>query len=133
MTAWRLWWVACVVVLAGAMAGCAPGGVQSIGFGMGGSGCTLANGAASFPAGSSVQMVAEFSPPLAAGETVTITVSKDGTNVADGSGTLQLDQPQSCIGGTLPTLAAGHYKVVIASTPKGTGMPALAGEFDVTP
>lgn len=120
------------LLLAGAASGCGAGSVQTIGFGTGGSQCTLANDASSFAVGVPVQFVAVFTPELPAGDTVTITLSQDDKELTDMSGTVKLDAAQNCIGGGWRTLTAGHYGVVLSSQ-ADTGMPPLAGEFDVTP
>jgi len=121
-----------VLLIAAIAAACGPAAVESIGFGTGGQTCTLANEASSFASGVPVQFVSVFTPELPAGDTVNISLTQDGRDRPDLSGTVHLDVAQNCIGGVWRTLSAGHYRVVIESA-SDTGMPALAGEFDVTP
>ena len=120
------------LALAAAASGCGPAAVETIGFGTGGSGCTLANSASSFAAGVPVQFVATFAPDLPAGSSVVISLSQDGKDLPDYAGTVHLDVARNCVGGGWRSLNAGHYRVVLTSS-SDTGMPALAGEFDVTP
>jgi hypothetical protein len=78
------------------------------------------------------QFVAEFQPTLPAGDTVKITISRDGSDLPDLSGSVKLDTAQDCIYGGWPRLTAGHYHVVVAP---GTdaNMPPIDGDFAVTP
>ena len=119
-------------VLVVVVSGCSAAAIESIGFGTGGSQCTLANQAPSFAVGVPVQFVATFSPDLPAGSSVAISLSRDGTALPDLSGTVNVDVAENCIGGTWKSLDAGHYLVTLTVS-SGTGMPPLAGEFDVTP
>ena len=120
------------LLLAGLASGCGPAAVETIGFGTGGSGCTLANGASTFTTRVPVQFVATFVPDLPAGASVAISLSQDGKDLPDLAGTVHLDQGQNCVGGGWRSLATGHYRVVINPSSE-TGMPPLSGEFDVTP
>jgi len=108
--------------------GCSASEVQSIGFGTGGSGCGLTDVASTFAAGVTVRMVATFSPLPSS---VTVSTTKDGLHF-DGPTTVKLDGSQNCVSGSLPNLTSGHYKMVISTIPPSQ-MPALTGEFDVTP
>jgi D-glucuronyl C5-epimerase C-terminus len=108
--------------------GCSASEVQSIGFGTGGSGCDLTDVASTFAAGVIVRMVATFSPLPSS---VTVSTTKDGLHF-DGPTTVKLDGSQNCVSGSLPNLPSGHYKTVISTIPPSQ-MPALTGEFDVTP
>jgi hypothetical protein len=101
------------LLLAGVAAGCGPAVVETIGFGTGGSGCTLANGASSFASGVPVQFAATFAPDLPAGSSVAISLSRDGKDLPDLSGTVHIDVAQNCVGGGWGSLNAGHYRVVI--------------------
>jgi hypothetical protein len=113
------------------VAGCGAGAVQSIGFGTGGSGCDLAHAASTFSAGSAVDMVAQFSPALPSGDTVSVTVSRDGTPVPELGSSLTLDGPHDCLRGSMSNLEPGHYQYAISSA-VSTGMPTLTAQFDVT-
>jgi hypothetical protein len=124
--------VVAALVLAGVASACEPAAVETIGFDTGGSGCKLAEIASSFAAGVPVHFVATFAPDLPAGASVAISLSRDGKDVPELSGTVNLDKAQNCIGGVWKTLDAGHYRVVLDPS-SDSGMPALTGEFDVTP
>ena len=120
------------LLLALVASGCEPAAVETIGFGTGGSNCTLANTASTFAAGVPVQFVATFAPNLPAGSSVAISLSQDGKNLPDLSGRVKLDAARNCIGGVWRSLEAGHYRVVLKPS-SGSALPSLAGEFDVTP
>ena len=104
---------------------------QSIGFGTGGSGCTLTNVASTFPRGVPIRDVLTFSPALEAGGTVMITVELNGTELVDLRETVKIDEPAPCIYGTMTPLEAGHYRVEYEVSP--SMMPPISGEFEVTP
>jgi len=105
--------------------------VTSVGFSTGGSECSLGVAASSFAAGVPIHTVLTMSPPLPAGGTVTVSVEKDGVEVADARQTINMSEPAPCVWGTLPELEAGHYRMTYAITP--SAMPPVSGEFDVTP
>lgn len=118
------------LLLAACGGGSAGPDMQTIGFGTGGSGCTLTGTASSFPIGATIRDVATFSPPLEVGTTITTSVHKDGDELIDRE-TLTVDAAAACMQGVLSPLEAGHYKVTVEITP--TSVPPLTGEFDVTP
>ena len=105
--------------------------IETIAFGTGGSGCTLANVGSSFAPGVPVRVVVEFSPALPAGGTITINAPENGTARVALSGTIKMAEPTPCMSGTLPPLGAGHYRVEAEAKPSTT--PPISGEFDVTP
>jgi len=107
--------------------------IETIAFGTGGSGCTLANVGSSFAPGVPVRVVVEFSPALPAGGTVTVTINvpENGTTRVALGGTIKMAEPTPCVSGTLPPLGAGHYRVEAEASPSTT--PPISGEFDVTP
>ncbi len=104
---------------------------QTIGFGTGGTGCTLTNVALSFPRGVPIRDVLTFSPALPAGGTVTIKVERNGTELVDLREMITVDEPSDCIYGTMPSLEIGHYRMEYEVSP--STVPAISGEFDVTP
>ena len=121
------------ILLTCTLAACGPGIVESIGFGTGGkTECKIVNPASTFAAGSSVQFVAEFQPALPAGDTVKITVSRDGNDLTDLSGSVKLDKAQDCIYGGWANLAVGHYHVLVAPG-ADANMPPIDADFAVTP
>ena len=105
--------------------------VTSVGFSTGGSECTLGVAASSFAAGVPIHAVLTMSPPLPAGGSVTVSVEKDGVDVADARQTIDMTEAAPCVWGTLPKLEVGHYRMTYAITP--SAMPPVSGEFDVTP
>jgi len=105
--------------------------IETIAFGTGGSGCTLANVGSSFAPGVPVRVVVEFSPALPAGGTITINAPENGTARVALSGTIKMAEPTPCMSGTLPPLGAGHYRVEAEARPSTT--PPISGEFDVMP
>jgi len=105
--------------------------IETIAFGTGGSGGTLANVGSSFAPGVPVRVVVEFSPTLPAGATVTINVPENGTARVALGGTIKMAEPTPCVSGTLPPLGAGHYRVEAEASPSTT--PPISGEFCVTP
>ena len=110
------------------------GSTQSIGFGTEfdpSSGCGLKDPASSFTSAEAVNLAARFDPPLPAGDTVTITVSHDGRERTDLSGTVNVEEGQDCIRGEWGTLQPGQYRVAVRSAME-TNMPALRADFAVT-
>jgi hypothetical protein len=105
--------------------------IQAIGFGTGGSGCTLTNVASSFPLGVPIRDVVTFSPALPAGGTVTIKIAMNGSELVDRRETITVEEPAACIQGTLSPLEVGHYRLDYEVSP--STMPPISGEFDVTP
>jgi hypothetical protein len=102
--------------------------MQSIGFGTGGSGCVLDVTTHTFASGTPVRIVAQFTPELAAGTTVTIKVAKDGGSLED-RGVVNVDTPSDCIGGAMTPLGPGHYHVELDVSQ--SSMPAITGDFVV--
>ena len=105
--------------------------IQAIGFGTGGSGCTLTNVASSFPLGVPIRDVVTFSPALPAGGTVTIKLSENGTELVALRDPTKVGAPAACVSGTLSPPGAGHYRVEAEASP--STMRPISGEFDVTP
>lgn len=104
--------------------------IQTIGFGTGGSGCTLTNVTSSFPLGVPIRAVVTFSPALPAGGTVTVKVEMNGMELVDLRRTIKIEEPAPCIYGTMPPLEAGRYRVEYEVSP--SEMPPISFEFDVT-
>jgi hypothetical protein len=105
--------------------------VTSVGFSVGGSGCTLGDAATSFAAGVPIRTVLTMSPALPTGGTVTVTVEKDGAEITEARQTITMDEPAPCIWGRLPALEVGHYRMTYAISP--SAFPPVSGEFDVVP
>lgn len=105
--------------------------VNSLGFGTGGSGCVLTEVASSFPVGVPIRSVLTMEPALSAGDTVAITLEKDGVELVDGRQTITIEEAAPCIYGTLPELEAGRYRMGFDVS--SDQMPPIAGEFDVLP
>jgi hypothetical protein len=105
--------------------------MQTVGFGTGGSECSLTDVASSFQLGVPIRSVLTFSPALPAGGTVTISVEHDGTELVDRRQTLTLDEPAPCVYGTMTPDEVGHYRVRYTIEP--STMAPMVGEFDVTP
>jgi hypothetical protein len=120
------------VTLSGVLGGPAGwSGMESVGFGTGGTYCTLATTASTFSPADTVRVVTEFSPELPAGTIAKISMSINGSVLASSRETLTLDAPTGCISGAVSDtpLAIGHYRWDISPD---TG-PPIGGEFDVTP
>jgi hypothetical protein len=103
---------------------------QSVGFGTGGSECTLTGTAASFPAGTPIRIVASFSPALAAGSSVTISWERDGIQLTSRREIVRFDEPADCIYSQHDALPLGKYRIEYEL--ESSAMPPLAGEFEVT-
>jgi hypothetical protein len=107
---------------------CSPAGVESLGFGTGGTGCQTTGTASTFPVGTVIHMAASFSPVP---QHVDIKLTKDGVEDPH-SGSIDLGGSDNCITNDFADLEPGHYLMTLTPTPAG-GMPALTGSFDVTP
>lgn len=106
------------------------GDIQTLGFGTGGSGCTLDGVISSVPLGAPVHMVGSFTPDLPRGSKVTVTVSVDGATQPDLGGTIDIDTPSNCVNGIITPHLSGHYVVRLEVEPGS--MPPLEGTFDVS-
>ena len=104
--------------------------LESVGFGTGGSECTLTGTATSFSAGTPIRIVASFSPALPADSSVTIFWERDGTQLTSRREIVRLDESADCIYSTHESLPAGHYRIKYEL--ESSAMPPLAGEFEVT-
>jgi hypothetical protein len=104
--------------------------VESVGFGTGGTDCTLATTATHFSSADQIRVVAEFSPELSTGTVVKIWLSRDGKALESTRQTFTLDASTGCISGGLSDapLAVGHYRWDISPDTA----PAISGDFDVT-
>lgn len=103
--------------------------LQSIGFGTGGSECTLLDDASSFPLGVPVRAVVTLSPPMPAGSSVTTKLKRNGAELLDYRDTITFDEPAPCVYGTMTRLESGHYEMTFEISP--SAMPPISGEFDV--
>jgi hypothetical protein len=104
---------------------------QAVGFGTGGSECTLTDVASSFKQGVPIRDVLTLSPDLPAGSTVTVKVEMNGAELVDLRDTINFTEPAACIYGTLSGLEVGDYRVEYGITP--STMPPASGTFSVTP
>ena len=123
----RLWIAALAAGCALSVVACGASEVASIGFGTGGIDCELESVGSTFPAGTTVRMVATISPLP---DSVTISTTRDGGPL-QGPATVELDGSVPCVYGNLADLEAGHYQVVV--TIPGSQSPPLTGDFEVTP
>ena len=105
--------------------------IQTIGFGSGGSGCTLTNVARTFRLGVPIRYIVTFSPALPTGGTSTIKIAKNGTELVDRRETIKATEPAACLQEPLSPLEVGHYRVDVEVSP--STMPPISGEFEVTP
>lgn len=103
--------------------------VESVGFGTGGTDCSLATTATRFSSADPIRVVAEFSPELSTGTVVKIWLSLDGKVLESSGQSLTLDAPAGCISGPLSDtpLAVGHCRWDISPDTA----PAISGGFDV--
>lgn len=102
----------------------------SVGFGTGGSECSLTDPGSTFPHGVPIRTVLEMSPALPTGGTVTIKLEKDGIELVEARQTISVTEPAPCVWGTLPDLDVGHYRMTYVTSPGQ--MSPVSGEFDVT-
>jgi hypothetical protein len=107
-----------------------PSSIESVGFGTGGTDCTLTTTSRTFAPADPVRAVAEFTPELPTGTIVKISLSLNGNVLESSRQTLTLDAPAGCISGAVSDtpLATGHYRWDVSPD---TG-PPIGGEFDVT-
>jgi hypothetical protein len=112
------------------MSGPPAADIQSVGFGTGGSGCTIEGVGSSFPLGVEIRDVVTFSPALPTGATVQIRVEHNGAELTDMRETLTIEDPAPCIHGAMTPPEVGHYRVVYEISP--STMPPISGEFEVT-
>ena len=105
--------------------------VASIGFGTGGSECTLEGTASSFPLGVPVRAVLTLSASLPADGTVTVRLKRNGAELLDQRDTITFDEPASCVYTRSKQFDVGHYQMTFDVNP--SAMPPISGEFDVTP
>jgi hypothetical protein len=110
-----------------------PGGpnLVSVGFGTGGSECTLTGTAENYVVGTPVRIVVTFSPGLPAGATVTITTMREGAERVSSRETVVVDATDTCVAGTLPELEVGRHVVRVDFDP--SSMPPLEDEIEITP
>lgn len=120
-------WQLRLVSVALAVAACGGSQAASIGFGTGGLDCELEGTASTFPAGTTVRVVARFDP---APGTVIVKATKDGSPLHDPE-TITLDGTLPCVYGELPNVEAGSYEYVLTIPDSKT--PPLTGRFEVTP
>ena len=104
--------------------------VQSLGFGTGGSECTLTGTASRFSEGTPIRIVASFAPALPAGSSVTVFWERDGTQLTSMREIVRLDEPADCIYSSHESLPIGAYRIEYEL--ESSEMPPLAGEFEVT-
>jgi hypothetical protein len=105
--------------------------IQSLAFGTGGSECQISGLTSTFRLGESVRSVVTFEPALQAGDTVSITVERDGTELIEQRDTVTMVEPAPCIHSTWMPTDTGHYRVVYTIDP--SAVPPIEGAFDVLP
>jgi hypothetical protein len=103
-------------------------GFETIGFGLGGSQCTIATQMRTFAPDDPIRVNAEYTPSLPAGTVVTIHLSRDGTEVGGYPQTVTFKTATKCVYGSISpgTLPAGHYRLEVVPD----SAPAISGEFD---
>lgn len=103
-------------------------GFETIGFGLGGSECTIATLMETFAPDDPIRVNAEYTPSLPAGTVVTIDLSRDGTEVRGYPQTVTFKTATKCVYGSISpgTLPAGHYRLEVVPD----SAPAITGEFD---
>ena len=111
-------------------AGTGSGSMQSLGFGTGGSGCTLTGAGRSFSEGSPVRALAMYSPGLQPGSTITVATYRDGVELVGRRQLIRVEEESDCAFVGQLLLEPGEYRVEFAldSSP----MSPLSGEFEVT-
>lgn len=112
--------------------GSAPAGdIQILGFGTGGSGCTLDGVISSVALGTPVHMVGSSTPGFASGSKVIVTVSVDGSPQTDFGGEIDIDTPSDCVSDIITPHLPGHSAVLLEI--ESSSKPAIEGAFDVNP
>ena len=103
-------------------------GLETIGFGIGGSDCSLGKPARTFATTDKIWVVADYSPSLRAGTVVTFNLTHDGIPVDGYPLKITLDVVTKCVHGTVSpgVLPAGHYRLDVVPD---TARP-VSGEFD---
>ena len=104
--------------------------MMSVGFGTGGSECSLTDTASTFQPGVLIRTVLEMSPALPTGGTVTVKLEKDGIELIEARQAITVTEPSACMWGTLPDVEVGHYRMTYSISPGQ--VPPASGEFDVT-
>jgi len=105
--------------------------IESVVFGTGGTGCVVGTAASTFASSDTIRMVAQFTPDVPVGSTITIKVSKDGSELPAAGGTMAIGTAANCISGTLIPLEPGQYFLEVAISPGS--LPPVGGTFDVHP
>jgi hypothetical protein len=107
---------------------CDESGIEMLGFGLGGSECTLDTEARTFKTTDKIRVNAAYIPSLRAGTVVTIHLSRDGVEVEGYPRTVSFAIDTKCVFGSVSpgTLPPGHYRLDIVPD---TGHP-ISGEFD---
>lgn len=104
---------------------------ETIKFGLGGAGCSLATIATTFSAKDQIRLVAAGA--MGGGEASILLLRGEGTPVAGYPATRPIDPRAGCMYDLLPPLPPDHYSVWISIPPGPLVVPRFMGEFDVTP
>ena len=105
--------------------------IQTVEFGRAGSGCEVTRTADRFPPGTLIRAVAMFSPELQAGERVTISVYRDGTELVDWRDVVPVQEISDCVFVGMTPIDPGRYRVEFA--PDTSHMSPASGEFEIAP
>ena len=103
-------------------------GYEIIGFGLGGSECTIDTLMWTFAPDDPIRVNAEYKPSLPAGTTVTIHLTRDGIEVPGYPQTVTFKMATNCVYGNVSpgTLPPGHYRWEVVPD----SAPAISAEFD---
>ncbi len=103
-------------------------GFETIGFGLGGSQCTIDTLMRTFAPDDPIRVNAEYTPSLPAGTVVTIHLTRDGIEVRGYPQTVTFETGTSCVYGSINPgrLGPGHFRLEVVPD----SAPAISGEFD---
>ena len=102
-------------------------GYETLGFGLGGSECTIETQMSTFATDDPIRVNAEYTPSLPAGTTVTIHLTRDGVEVPGYPQTVTFATPTDCVYGDVSpgTLPPGRYRLEVVPD----SAPTIGAEF----